>query len=169
MAKKPNNTSVASIPANGRNEVFRDIITGKERVVSDDWKNKLATELAEWCLQDEALKITQFLSFKKVPVDCFYRWIKTNEQLKQAHEFAMRVIGDRREIGALKKKLDGTIVSYTMPHYDKDWKDLVEWRAKLKNEALLNQPTSITIAELLTQKEKDERRSTDQIESVHSS
>ena len=48
-----------------------------------------------------------------------------------AYRAALQIIGDRREVGGLKKKLDPGMISTTMPHYDQDWKDLAEWRSKL--------------------------------------
>jgi hypothetical protein len=50
----------------------------------------------------------------------------------------------RRENGGLRKQFDSGLVSFTMPHYDPTWKELAEWKAKLKSDAEQEQvPTTV--------------------------
>lgn len=111
----------------------KDIFFFKRVPVSDEYLQKLAFELVHWALNDEkALKITQFRTARFICRDVWERWMARCPELSDANSFALEVIGDRREMGGLERRLDSSIVSYTMPHYDPAWKELVAWKSALK-------------------------------------
>jgi hypothetical protein len=113
---------------------YFDLGCFKQRPVSERYIDRLAEELVKWARDDEeALKLSQFLIKNGIGDSDFYRFLDRNAKLKQAHAFALEAIGNRREIGALKRKLDSNMVFASMPHYDKDWRYLTEWKAKLKD------------------------------------
>jgi hypothetical protein len=112
----------------------RDIFFFKRVPVSDDYLRKLAFELVSWVLKDDkALKITQFRTSRHICRKTWDTWVKRSPELQDANDFALEVIGDRREIGGLEKRFDSSIVAYTMPHYDPVWKELVAWKASLQD------------------------------------
>jgi hypothetical protein len=94
---------------------------------------RLATEIIEWAQNDdEALKVSQFFLKKGIGQTTWVTWCSTFPSLQEAHNNARTIIGNRREIGALKKKYDSGIVATSMAHYDKEWREAAEWRASLR-------------------------------------
>ena len=127
---------------------YRDMTSFRVKPVSDHFIDKLAQALVSWaCDNEDALKLTQFFIQRRIDISYLYRWEQRSENLKMAHEFALMCIGARREIGALKRKYDAGIVASTMAHYDKSWKELEEWRAKLRNKELEDNKTMVVVME----------------------
>lgn len=107
--------------------------TFKKKPVSKDWINLLAEKLVTWARDDDkALKLTQFYSLHGLAHSTMEKWRRKFPQLNEAAQVAKRMLGDRREIGALEKRYDASTVHKMMLHYDKSWKDVEEWRSKLK-------------------------------------
>lgn len=114
-----------------------DMITFKRKPVSEAYLKIFAAEMVDWFMnnRDEdnllPLKHSLFLRKKGIHKGTYYRWLEVCDILKKAHEFALMVIGDEREVGGLKRKLDPGMVIKTMAHYDEDWRKLEEWRSKM--------------------------------------
>jgi len=105
--------------------------------VSQDYLKHLACELAYWAdTNEDALVFSEFFHDRKprIPKQSFYEWVKKNQFLADAHKYALEAIGNRREKGALKKKLDANTVIKSMPIYSEEWKELNEWYGKMKTE-----------------------------------
>lgn len=117
--------------------------------VSEAFLDHLAQELLNWSIgNDDALKMSQFYTLKGIDKDDMARWCVKNENVNKAFNRAKAVIGDRREIGALKSKYNTAMVQYMMPHYDGDWKDMAEWKAKLnKIDEMQNGGTKVVIVD----------------------
>ena len=84
-------------------------------------KERLAVELIEWAKLKTSYKISQFYIDKGIPRDTFYKWAHKHECLMEAYNIALELLGNRREIGAIERKLEPSIIKFTMPLYDKDW------------------------------------------------
>lgn len=111
---------------------YLDMFSLEKRVVNDNFITKLAIELVDWAINDEtALKLSQFFLKKGIHFSDIDRWKKKNENLEKAHRFALMAIGNRRELGALNRKLAEGTINSSMPMYDPDWKELAEWRSRL--------------------------------------
>ena len=133
--------------------------------------DKLAQEMIEWARDDEgAFKISQFTIMKGIYYKDLERWMAKSEYLRQAYEHTLQILGNRREIGAIKRKYDFAAINPMMFHYDKDWKKMAEWRAKVKEEASGNVAAiNVTIEACPESSEvpkKDERRSTSQVKQI---
>lgn len=127
---------------------YKSLHTWHETPVNDAWKDNLAQELFLWARDDEdAYKMSQFYLNKGINNRDFSRWCDTHENLKIAKEAALVLIGNRREIGGLKKRLDTNIVMSSMAKYDTEWKELAEWRAQLKSESENKSETKIIVME----------------------
>jgi len=134
MARKYNIENKKS--TNKEYETYRNLFTLRQKPVSLAFIEKLALELIMWARDNEdALKITQFYRLKGINSNDMKRWEERSDKLRAAHEFALMVIGDRREIGALKNKLNAGIVMKTMSLYDQNWWDLELKRTELKIKA----------------------------------
>lgn len=127
---------------------YKSLHTWSDTPVNDAWKDQLAQELYQWSRDDEdAYKLSQFYLSRGINNRDFTRWCQEHENLKEAREAALALIGNRREIGGLKKKLDTNIVLSSMSRYDLDWKELAEWRAQLKSESENKSETKIIVME----------------------
>ncbi len=141
-----------------RFDEYLDMRTWKKTPVTDAWKDKLAEELYNWAKDDpEAFKMTQFYLHRGISSTDFMRWVETHEKLKIAHDAALQMIGDRREIGAAKNKLNTAIVLSSMPRYDKGWKELSEWRAALKAQHDPEQGPTIVVVDSLEALEEQKK------------
>lgn len=85
------------------------------------FKDRLALELIEWGKRPTSYKISQFYTEKGILEETYYRWVASHENLGIAHKVVLTMLGNRREIGAIQKKLEPSIVKFTMPLYDQDW------------------------------------------------
>lgn len=129
-------------------DYYTSLHTWHETPINDAWKDNLARELFVWASEnEEAYKMSQFYLAKGINNRDFARWCETHENLKIAKEAALVLIGNRREIGGLKKKLDTNIVISSMAKYDPEWKELAEWRAGLKAENENKAETKIIVME----------------------
>jgi hypothetical protein len=114
-------------------EDYRDMQTMEMKPCSGLFLERLAEDMTKWVDESEDnLVISQFFHSRKINVQNLYRWLPKSESLREAHSYVMARLGSRREVGALKKEYDSGMVRTTMPHYDKVWKDLEEWRSKLR-------------------------------------
>lgn len=108
------------------------MFTLRQKPICDAVLEKWGAELLDWAKNcDDALKLSQFCTLKGLTMDDLLRFSKRNQVFNTAYQRAKAMLGDRREMGALKKKYDTNITAFMMPHYDKDWKDMAEWKAKL--------------------------------------
>jgi hypothetical protein len=97
---------------------------------------KLIDKLNTFVKQDHVLRMSQFLNKEEIIDQDWYRWVDKYPELKTAHEGALRIIAERREVGAITGKYKESAVMPYMSMYDKSFKEHAEWRASLakKNE-----------------------------------
>jgi hypothetical protein len=117
--------------ANSEHEIDRQEGTWREWPVTDRWINQLATQLVEWVEEKNHLKFNEFLRERKINPDSFKRWENRIPNLKSAHTYAIRALGDIREIGAIRKEFDKGMILPVMHRYDPEWKKSEEWHASL--------------------------------------
>ncbi len=112
---------------------YQCIYTGLMKPMNEAGINRLADEVTDWARNDvDAYKLSQFYLHKGISRKVWFEWCDRWPRLLQATESAKQLIGDRREIGALKHELNYGPVSFTMPFYDPEWKDETVRRASLK-------------------------------------
>ena len=125
---------------------YQCILTGDMRPMNENGFERLAIEIVQWASNDdEALKITQFMFVRGINDRVWRQWCEKSPRLKEATELAKRIIGNRREVGALKNKLNTSVVAFTMPFYDDEWKDETIRRAALKEGSSGDGKDSITV------------------------
>lgn len=112
---------------------YQCIFTGNLKPMNSVGIERLSREVVNWAFNDgEALKLSQFLHKMGINERTWRRWCAEFPELKEASQTAKSMIGDRREIGALKHEYNFGVVAYTMPFYDSEWKDETVRRASLK-------------------------------------
>lgn len=118
---------------------YDEYFSWKERPVSDTFLNALASRLMDWADRNdhendkESLHLADFYSEVKVFPGTFHLWLKRHEPLQEAFEYAKTKIGVRRERGAMKRRYDGAFVKGSLPYYLPEYKEMLEWQAKLKS------------------------------------
>ena len=112
---------------------YLDMKSCSRKITSEAWAEKMARTLVDWVENNEnALKMTEFYQHIGMYQTDFCILANKYPLLKKAQQYARMVIGTRREIGAITRKFDPGTTNYTMPHYDPDWREMVEWRSSLK-------------------------------------
>jgi len=148
---------------------YQCIFTLEMKPMNHEGIERLASEIIEWAVNDpEAFKVSQFHFSKGIGQRTWNKWLDAFPILKEAQENACGIIGNRREIGAIKKKLEAGIVASSMHHYDPEWKASAEWRASLrdKQNELNSGPQIIVIEKIptsnLVPEKKNEHQDTEQ-------
>jgi hypothetical protein len=106
--------------------------------VPDDYLDYLATEYIEWGVKSGAKILSKFLDEKYIDDMTFRDWLLRSDKLFHAHQIVKRIIGNRREEGALEKRFSEKIFLVSAPSYSshvdapKDWKELTEYHAALR-------------------------------------
>lgn len=108
-------------------DFYLDMFTLREKPVTATWIENFALKLMHWALSNEdALTISEFYLCEGVNHRDYTRWCKIYPNLELAHEYALKVIGNRRIHGAIKRLYDAGTVKYCQPLYDPDFKELVK-------------------------------------------
>lgn len=101
---------------------YIDCFTFKTKPVTQAFIDRFSMDLAKWAHSDNnALIVSQFYLKKGIAPQTYYRWVNQHPKLKEAHEIAKLCIGNRRELGALNKKLSEAMVTQRQHFYDGDW------------------------------------------------
>lgn len=115
-------------------EYHVDLFSWGKMPVTDEYLRKFAAEWVDRAQQDEdMLLLWEFATLKRVLPDKIEDWAKRCPELKQAREMVRKIVGERREKGALKKKLDAYSVFRNQHYYDAMDKASEEWRTELKS------------------------------------
>ncbi len=131
-AKRHNSTTNKIVPKTVEQEYYLNMFTLKQTPVSNDYLLHFALEWVNWAItDDDALTLEGYYIIKGVGSRTVDRWCKRCPELMEAHDYAMMIIGDRREKGAITRKYDSGMIRTTMPMYKAKWKELEEWRAHL--------------------------------------
>ena len=134
-AKTAETITIEKKPKNLVFDTRFDTFQFKEQPVSEQYILEVGKKLIEWAkVTEDALKVSQFCTLMDIHITDIARWRKRVPKMELAFRQATQIIGDRREIGGLKKNLDSGMISQTMAHYDQDWKDLAEWKSKLSKD-----------------------------------
>lgn len=134
LKKVDSNTIVQEEPIKVTWFDYRDIYTGAMKSMNENGINRLCDEVTDWARNDvDAFKLSQFYLHKGISRKVWLDWCHRWPRLQEATESAKELIGNRREIGAIKHELNYGPIGYTMPIYDADWKDETTRRAALKD------------------------------------
>jgi hypothetical protein len=95
---------------------------------------RLAENGIKWAKDNEkAYKVEQFLVEQGINLRTWQRWCEQHEELQNAHDQMVMIIGCRRESGLLERRFDSQSTMFMMPHYDGNWKKNLEWKTGLTN------------------------------------
>ncbi|MGD0331176.1 MAG: hypothetical protein ABSB40_12175 [Nitrososphaeria archaeon] len=131
---KSSTTKAAKEKADKVYATFKNLCSWRENEMSGAFLEKMCQDLIAWADLPSSLKITQFMREYGIPEKTFYRTVHSNADFKEAYWYALTAIGDKREIGALKREYDAGTVDKTISHYCSVNAAAEERRAKLKRE-----------------------------------
>jgi len=123
------------------------LLDQKMKPLPDSQLEKMARALIEWSHKSTSLKITGFYTSYGLTADDFYDYCDRYKPLERAHRYAMEKIGARREELALLGEINPHIVMRTMPLYDKKFKEMREWEAKLRQHEDNQSQTKVVVIE----------------------
>jgi hypothetical protein len=117
-------------------------------------------ELIEWSSKEDSLRLNDFALERKMTPSHFKELCDKWPMLQQAKEIAFQTLASRREKGGLTGKFNSTLIGTSMPIYDKDWKDMYEWKAALakKEDAKGNTTIIVQVPEIPASKMVPERK-----------
>jgi hypothetical protein len=81
-----------------------------------------ARDLIEWASKEDSIVLAEFYGIKGYDYDDVHHFERISEEFAKAKRNAKIMIGARREKGALKGKLDSSIVKKSMALYDPEMK-----------------------------------------------
>lgn len=97
---------------------------------------RLAENGIKWARENErAYKVEQFLVEQGIELKTWLRWCDQHPELQNAYDHMLTIIGCRREVGLLERKLETQATMFMMPSYDPRWKKALEWKTGLTNKS----------------------------------
>lgn len=148
MKKKKTNNQLTILEeaAPNKDSWAMGTFTWRERRPTEALINEICRRLIDFILNHpKPYTIQRFLFLNGLLENDYYKWQKDWPQLKKTHEYVKMGIGALRE----EKNIDGTFPTpsfmFVQPHYSSVWKEIVEWRNKLKNEEAEEKPTVVNL------------------------
>jgi len=105
-----------------------------------EFYEELAKKMITWAKKKDSEEDSQiifhdFLDENDLSAETLGEWIKKSPVLAKAYKHTLRLIGANRERGALRRRLDSSVVIKSMPIYSDEWKKLLEWQSKLNDDS----------------------------------
>ena len=101
------------------------------RPVTEEFLRVLTEKLLEWVQLPDSLALFEFQQLMGLRDKDYALWRSRYENLQEAHEYAKRVIGTRREVMATRKQLDAGMIKHTLYQYAPEYREAAEYNAKL--------------------------------------
>lgn len=138
MARKISNSSKSTVdkakPEKKRSIYLGDYYCMKElqpRPVTEALLKMIAEKLIEWAQYEDSMSMTSFLQALSMDRSDYNRWRERSEELRRADAYARALIGNRRELGAITRKYDGSMIKYSLWQYAPEYKESAEFHARL--------------------------------------
>ena len=130
--KRQHSTAEKNKPKVALLEVYRNFLSKKDDILTTTTVERLANELVDWAYNNPyALRINDFLQTKGIERDVWDDWRHKYPDLAAANRMALMVLGNRRERGLMERKFEPGSTNFMMPHYDKDWREMIVWKSDL--------------------------------------
>jgi hypothetical protein len=163
MKKTPQrNTKISDrTKSNHRSEVqifdqYKDINTHQVVITTIEWAIRLGEELKAYADLSSSSRVAPFHLKKGISHINWRRLCKVYQELADALEIALDVIGERRNKGAMgwegHTKLDANTVNFVQHLYHPDWKEANAYHDERKKDIAKEETTS---SELLKEIVKD--------------
>lgn len=115
-------------------EEYLDLKTNQMAPATNQVVEQYGLKFYLWSKENKtALRSHEFCAMQGISRNTLMRWRDKNPVFKQYYEEGLLNLADRREIGAINRKYDATIITKSMAFYDPEWKEAEEWRAKISD------------------------------------
>lgn len=112
-------------------ERYPDLFFFREYPTPDAVKERIAMKMIEFADRPTSLRVQDFWDEEKIDSKYYWKWKEGFPLLERAYAYCMSRVASRRDIGALKKEFDAGHVERHQVRYDPEYKEVVEWKAKL--------------------------------------
>ena len=129
---KSKSDALTSDPSNVNFSDFYNMSTLTKQIASEKWAEAMAKRIITWAETDEALALGEFYAQIGILNSDFTDLASKYPILGKALDYSRMLLGVRREKGMITRKFDAGSVAFMMPHYDSAWREIVAWRASLK-------------------------------------
>lgn len=110
---------------------YPDLFFLREQPMPEVIIKRLVAEMIEFSDRPTTLRASQFWNDKKINSGYYWQWKEKFPELKQAYEYMLARIAERRDLGAMTREFDGNYIKDSQPMYDPEYKALLEWKAHL--------------------------------------
>lgn len=133
-------------------DTYDDIFTFKRKPISKEGLMLLIQEGIKWAQKEERhYKIMPFFRARGVGSTDIKRWRQKYSEFDDKYKEMKAILGDRREYGALEKRLDAGIVARSMHRYDSEWADIDKHHADLRKiEQQIQGPITVVMDKIPT-------------------
>jgi hypothetical protein len=116
---------------------YQDLLTLQMIPISNIYLEKFAVDMVQWFENnEEAFALTEYYQLKRIPEKTVLEWRKRCKELDNAVEYCKMVLCNRRERWSINnREKNASTLNFVMPHYSSVWKEVTEWRAKLRDQA----------------------------------
>jgi hypothetical protein len=111
--------------------------------------------LKDWADLEDSINIYDYFNTQGYSPVIFYKWCQRFPELSEIHDYAIRKLGSRREMGAMTRKYDASTVHRTLGYYHHIWRQETAALAKLKEDASSHE-TKIVVIEKFSEKTPEE-------------
>jgi hypothetical protein len=124
--------------------LYRETDVCKSLPIPERLLKSFAYDLLDWAKNDpKALQLRSFWVYEGISSSTVALWAKKYPWLAEILTIAKEMIGCRREKGGINNTLNSQMVILTMPLYDPEIKELIKWKASIKEEFAGQDPTVI--------------------------
>lgn len=111
---------------------YRDCKTGLVKPMAQADLAALCNRLKNWAESDsKAFTLNQFCRLEGIPRSSLYELAEKFTEVRDAIDYAMLAIADRRITGAITRELDGKYSHFHLQIYDPEVRREMEWQASL--------------------------------------
>ena len=120
---------------------YQDLLTLQMIPINNIYLEKFAVDMVQWFENNEdAFALTEYYQLKRVSEKTVLRWRERCKELDNAVEYCKMVLCNRRESWSINNRdKNASSLNFVMPHYSTVWKEVTEWRAKLKEQLQADQ------------------------------
>jgi hypothetical protein len=132
-------------------EEYRNMLTCKRTPISEKGMRMFADEMVQWAITDEkAIRIEAFHLKKGIQSKIYYEWLSKYEDLREAHDHAMNIIGMRTYDKAFNRQAAENIFKHMQYMYDDGWKQATDHHNAQKKELQQDEETVPTVVNVYT-------------------
>ena len=143
-------------------DMYKDLFILRERPVSEVFIERFCADMLDWATTNkDALVLLDFFTARKVNPKTVWRWEQKHPMIREAKTMALKIIGSRREKGAIKNKYNTAMIMSQQAKYDSSWWKLEERRGDLRAKTQQKIDPDVKYAIMVEDFSKEDKKKTD--------